>query len=191
MRSIVLIILFCTTSLCGQTRLDSLKVTDKRRVLIGGSLYGYGSFSKNSSYSFQASPNYGKFVRPNLAMGVKAQFGFYAQKLSNYFNFSASPFIRYYIPSTKQLRIFFAADAGYYYYYSADNAFFTKYIYSGDGLITGGGPGITYFINKHVGLETLLRYEFSANRYYISKVSAENSRLYLLVGFQIYLNKKI
>jgi hypothetical protein len=164
--------------------------TEKGRLLIGGNLNGYGYFSKTYPFSVSLNPNIGIFVKKNFAVGLKTQFGATFSHLSNGFTMSASPFFRYYFPSTNPLRFFITADVGYYYNHINDKNFIPKYSFSSDGFIMGAAPGLAYFINENVALETMLRYEFTANRKYFSNVSNDNSRYYLLIGFQIYFNRK-
>jgi hypothetical protein len=146
----------------------------------------HGNLMFGGSANFQVSqadkilvadltPNVGVFIMDGLAIGGSVQYGMVRYGSSNNHTFlGLLPMARYYFESRQPLRLFLHGDAGYY------RRTAEAYLRHGYGVSTG--PGLAYFVNQNVALESMIR--LGMNRYSNGSSSAEFSFRF---GAQFYL----
>ena len=186
--------------------------------LVGGGFTGKIESFDNSNYSrsgttlkeFTFFPNAGYFVLENIAVGLTARIGLtdYESNYSNtskttefYFRYGVGPFFRYYYPVGD-----FAFIGELKYEWALEQGEQER-----NGITLGGsksesdrhnnifssGLGISYFFNKYVSIESMLRYEIE-NITYSSRTIESNypledyesetefKRFLFVIGLQIY-----
>lgn len=176
MKNLILNLLFIsilTTTALGQT--------EKGSNLLGGNI--------NTSLVFQKGQNtsnlnlnfaYGRFIMKNFALGISAPLYFSKYNAKSSLALGISPFTRFYFLGSERGSLFTNLNGGIIY---QDN----KPSYSNSsvfGFTAGLGFGYVCFLNKSIGLETELRYDY--NKY---KDYSNYSAFSLNIGFQIYFNK--
>jgi hypothetical protein len=197
----ILLLLFCSA-------FSALAQTEKGTWMLGGSAgwsksssdYEFGTGSgkyKNSSLSF--SPNIGYFVSDNFALGLSLPIQFFKTEVtgeplmmndSRYFSYGFGPSIRYYFPLNEKWALL--STAAYNLGWAISD---TQYFDGVSGMVVDNkskndwsgfavGAGVSYFINKNIGLEGLLQYQ--GTKHYENDT---DDRLTFKVGFQIYLGK--
>ena len=145
--------------------------------LLGGNLnLHYHSRLSSGTMLFQFNPNIGYFVGNKLALGINGSVNGSINKNFKSSNYMLSPYARYYFAIKENAALFTQLNAGVQ---------FSKSIYSDSNHHTldpyiGLGVGHTYFISKHIGLETQL---------YADNAFGEFN-LGFGVGLQFYLGKK-
>lgn len=163
--------------------------TQKDWYLIGGSISDLGlNFQEgNTAFSFNLMPRVAWFVKDNFAVGAEVRAGINTSNGYTQFNYGIGPVARYYFPQKDAAvkgrgRIFLDANAGFFgqnVKTSGNPSINTN------GLGIGFGPGVAYFINPNIALETLLKYNLNVG----FGNSTTNNQLMLNLGFQIYLPK--
>lgn len=160
---------------------------NRGRFLAGGSL-GFSSQKTNdiSNRSFSFQPNVGFFVVDNLAIGADLSISVFSfedgqtQSFSKTQSFSFDPFVRYYLKPG----IFGEGSVG-----------FGKGKIESDQIGSSGdyslfnwslGVGYAWFLNDHVALEPVIRYENSK----FEGRDFSTSGLALQIGLQVYLGKR-
>ena len=143
----------------------------------GGANFGnYKSTSggvKVESTGIGVYPNIGYFVIDKLALGASAELGFSNATKTSY---GISPFIRYYILEKDKTFNFFSEAS-----YGISRIINSNYKSQKLNL----KAGTVFFLNSSVGIEAALNY--STNKY---SQDSHNEAFYLLIGFQIHLEKK-
>jgi hypothetical protein len=178
--------------------------TEKGMLMLGGSasassgnntlaLEGSDQNTKNRSASF--APNVGFFASDRFAMGVAFSFSVSRYELEsiNYHNrttgFGIGPSFRYYFPFEEKWAAFPAVSFMYQSYVGKSTQidpvtgvrFEDSNKYNAATLDLGGG--LTYFINKSIGLEGVLVYQVRS----ADKGTNYGNSLSFNIGFQIYL----
>lgn len=164
----LLVFVLVSVSLFGQT--------EKGSVLLGGSANLTTELKNNSGFHININPKAGLFLAKNFAFGTSLPSGFSTNNYSNRYYLGVSPFARYYF-GQKKAKPFLEGEFGYYYTHIYDKATIEKSKYSYGRTYGSFGLGLAYFINEHIGLETLLNY------------SSQYRGVNLNLGFQIYLPK--
>ena len=161
--------------------------TEKGYYIIGADLANIGvDFQKNNTtFGMDITPKVAWFLQDNIAVGAQVQLGLKTGKGFTSTSYGIGPLLRYYIPSSevnvmKKTRIFGEVNVGVF----GQNTKVTGLDgVSTNGLGFGFGPGIAYFINKNIALETLLKYNGTSG---FGNSSSLNS-LNFNIGFQIHL----
>jgi len=160
--------------------------TQKNWYIIGGNLSNIGlDFQENNTaFSFNITPRVAWFVKDNLAVGAEVLAGVNTSSGFTSVTYGIGPIARYYV-SQKDLtlgraRFFLDANVGIY----GTNIKTTGIPSSTtNGLGIGIGPGLAYFLNENIALETLLKYNSNVG---FGNSITRNS-LVLGIGFQIHL----
>ncbi|TXH22712.1 MAG: hypothetical protein E6Q95_01665 [Chitinophagaceae bacterium] len=156
--------------------------TEKGNVIIGAQLANIGADLKDggSMLNFTLSPKVGWFVKDDLALGARADFGVTATKGNKpFFDLGLVPFARYYFggydgpDKVKTARVFGELGAGFG-------------LKSSNGVSTSGfkgnaGVGVAYFVSPTVALET------SANLGILAGSGNTTVSPNINLGFQIHL----
>lgn len=152
-------------------------------VLIGGNIAGFDlGLNHGSTFNMTVTPKVAWFVADNTALGGYADLNLATAKgAGTSFNWGLGALGRYYFPSAtvdvaRSTRFLLEANAGFQGVNTAGGS-------STNGLGLGIGPGLAYFLNQNISLESLLKY----NGVVGFGSSASSSRLQLNVGVQIYL----
>jgi hypothetical protein len=181
--------------------------TERGTVMLGGSagltdtnqsfsLIGGDQNSKHISASF--APNLGYFVADRFAVGMT-----FAFSLSNtthedfdlesrYTSFGLGPAFRYYVLLDDRWAVFptLAYTFETFTFKSTQVDPISGELFpqttKSKGSIFKGGAGITYFINKSVGIEGLLFYQGSR----ANEGASTSSSVQFNIGFQIYFNQE-
>lgn len=167
---------------------------------IGGTA-SYSNFTYENDYAFNQltiSPSVAYFVIDRLSLGMTVPISFSSGSSSSY-NYSTSsyrigPDVRYYFPFG-DWAIF--PELSYSFGKTVSDSDFQDGM--GDPLSSRSevkyrsftpGFGITYFINRNVGIEGITRYTFN-NESVVNPFSmVEDKVLTFSIGFQIYLNRE-
>lgn len=150
--------------------------TQKGNMLIGGTAAFDIQFEEpDNIVAIQVSPELGFFVADNLVVGGALSIG--TTKIGDYSltSYGIAPFGRYYF-GTGMTRIFIHGQfgvAGLRYDYGGD-----KETSSSTALLVG--PGVSFFLNKHVAIEGVLGYTKNFGDF-------DTSDLGLRIGVQAYL----
>lgn len=153
---------------------------NRGRLLAGGSL-GFSSQKTNdiSTNSFSFQPNVGFFVVDNLAIGADLSISIFSFENGKTQSFSFDPFVRYYLKPG----IFGEGSIGFGKVKiendqigSSDNSLFNWSV----------GVGYAWFLNDHVALEPVIRYQNSK----FDDSDFSTSGLALQIGLQVYLGKR-
>lgn len=165
--------------------------TQKNWYIIGGNISHLNvDFQKdNTVFNFDLTPRVAWFIQDNLAVGLSILAGVSTSKTnsttSTSFRYGIGPVARYYITgnalnSVRKTRWFADLNIGF----SGANTKITgESSISTNGIGTGLGPGIAYFINQNIALEALAKYNLSAG---FGNSTTVNS-LSLEIGFQVHL----
>ena len=168
-----------------------------------------GTFTTQSA-GVNAYYDLGFFVIDNLAFGPGFDVGYSWSKSSsdNYkyqtddLTFGINPFVRYYFGKTGKLKPFLQADIGVSY--GLNYVEYTTNDYEGPGTVkykaqnlslnAGVSAGITYFLNRVIGLECYVSYDFSHNTQSSdqsgsTEIKSNNQHANLGIGFQYYFAK--
>lgn len=164
--------------------------TQKDWYIIGGQLSDLSlNFQEgNTQFALNLMPRVAWFVKDNFAVGGEVLIGLNTAKGYTQFNYGIGPIARYYLPQrdltiTSKTRFFLDANAGIY----GQNVKTTgNPSTSTNGLGLGIGPGLAYFINQNIALETLLKYKVNVG----FGNSTTNNNIGLSIGFQIHLPKR-
>jgi hypothetical protein len=185
-------IIFTVTNAHSQSDTIGCSQTKKGRMFIAGQFNIYGDNASNlndiylsnrKSFEFQISPNFGYFIRDNIAVGANLKFGLVDSTRvdeipidpamptiltgkSNSLSYGTGCFVRYYKKITDNFLFFLNARASYTYkttklgHYSNDPG----YIYSAadpaiqevqaKNISVGISPGLVYFMTPKLGIET-------------------------------------
>lgn len=169
-------IIFCTVFFLLFTTSLTAQIA-KGNFLIGGNLdLQYHSGFSSGTLTGQFNPNIGYFFGNKLALGLN---GFINGTINNNLKSSndmLSPYARYYFGVKENAALFTQLNAGVLY---SNRKYLDSHTKSVDPYL-GLGVGHTYFINKHIGLETQL---YADNAF--GKLN-----LGFKVGLQFYLGKK-
>ena len=160
--------------------------TEKGSFLLGGngslSIGTYKSSNFDSHKIININPNFGYFIKNNLAIGIKTPLyleGYNSDIFS--FSFGINIFSRYYFAKTEKTSFFGSANYGLnnYQHEGSYSSYLNEYS-------AGIGLGFTYFLTKSIGFETELVYDYS--KYFDSRFGYDNFSMNF--GFQIYFNKQ-
>lgn len=153
-------------------------------------LFANANFQKgnDAEYSFGIEPKVGVFVLPGLALGLSMELATSGHKGYSSLDYGISPFARLYfsrgdISERHPLRFFAEANvgvAGTNSWYDDVNGQRVKA--TTNGFRVGVMPGLDYFLNDHVALETALSYQFITG-------NPDAQQLALGVGFQVFLGR--
>lgn len=151
--------------------------TEKGTHLVGGQFRLDNLIREgNDLFTVGLSPNYGYFVLKNFAIGARIDLQYLKSGDRDVLSFAGIPFVRYYIPGKSRVRFYLATGVGGGII-SVDG--------DGAGLFEWDiGPGLDFFINEHVALETTFFYE-GIQQEGSNYVSSVGFRL----GFQVFLFK--
>lgn len=158
--------------------------TKKGTLMLGGSAGLDYRFNKvEKAFYIDMSPDIGFFAADNIAIGARFRLGYFTAEDYYMFNYGIQPFIRYYFLKREKTAFFVPLDFGIVgaYMKSKVSDHHDSY-YSLGGDI---GFGFVYFLNRSIGLETILNYEF-----YKYEDEPLESNLSLRVGFQIFFSRK-
>jgi len=154
----------------------------KGTVLIGADLANFDiGLKEGDAFVMSLSPKAAWFIKDKIALGAYVDFGLATAKdAGETINYGVGALGRYYF-SKEEIKIgptvfFGEANVGIEGVNSAGGN-------STNGLGIGFGPGLAYFINSNIALETLLKYKGVIG--FGSETTS--SRLQLNLGFQIYL----
>jgi hypothetical protein len=154
----------------------------KGTVMIGADLANFDiGLDEGSAFVMSISPKAAWFIKDNIALGAYVDFGLATAKdAGETINYGVGALSRYYF-SKEDVKIgptvfFGEANVGIEGVNSAGGN-------STNGLGLGFGPGLAYFINPNIALETLLKYKAVIG--FGSETTS--SRLQLNLGFQIFL----
>lgn len=169
-------ILFITTSF-GQT--------EKGNFLLGGNaslrIHTYKLVNLNSYKTFNFNPTMGYFIINNLALGIKTPLFWQGHNTDDYdFRYGVSAFSRYYFLKTDKTSFFGSANFGLVGYKSKQ-----LNTYTNNGYNAGVGLGFAFFLNKNIGFETEVLYDYSTEMN-----DSGNDNFDMNFGFQIYFNKQ-
>jgi len=183
-----------------------IETVDRSR---GGNYFNYEA----DMVEFNFFPNTAYFVLENIAVGLTARIGIIDSKLDNYrndeitsessvftFTYGIGPFFRYYTPFGD-----FAFFFGFKYEWLWDD---TEWEYEYFGELTlnsiseadrnrsmfSPALGVSYFFNRYVSIESMLRYEIENIEYSSNEPNSNNdiesetnyNRFLIVVGLQIY-----
>ncbi|PUZ30621.1 porin family protein [Chitinophaga costaii] len=189
MRRILNVILLITATLGAATSVHAQ--TQKGNLMVGTDLLNImGTFQNgNNQFNLGISPKLGYFLQDNFVLGAEVDFSVNTSKTFSTFNYSVSPFARYYFDDkklefSKRARFFLEANVGFAGTNTKDKI--TDASTSTNGLAIGFGPGLAYFITPNVALEALLKYDLTVG----FGNSTTTNRIGLNLGFQIYLPTK-
>ena len=154
--------------------------------------------------SFAISPTVGYFPVKNLCVGFSFPFSItkakakeegnvdftyeYESRTSNF-----GPFARYYIPLQNNFYVLTGAGYGWgyardsYYYFHSEGAVVTSTRVGSKSKFRrfNVGAGLSYFLNKNMGVELLLAYNSTSYEDNTNKATG----LVLVAGLQMYLHK--
>lgn len=154
--------------------------TSKGTLLIGGNVSGHFLREENL-YMADISPTVGLFVEDRLAIGGNIQLGIarYGQG-GKYTSLKILPMGRYYFGKRQEMaNIFFLqADAGYH----RINTIVQDIYIAKSGLGGGVGPGLSFFLNRMVSVEGLVKL---SSFWYTEGSSSLQSEF--RIGVQLYL----
>lgn len=158
--------------------------TEKGTLLLGGMAGMDYRFTKgNSGFYISLDPNIGFFAADNIAIGARFRLGFFTTDDYYMINYGIQPFIRYYFLKREKSAFFVPLDFGIVgAYMKSNNSDSHDSYYSLGGDL---GFGFVYFLNKSIGLETILNYEF-----FKYEDEPLQSDLSLMVGLQIFFQKR-
>ena len=182
--------------------------TEKDSYMVGGALsFGDGTTTNtpssplysvanpNRNINFSFAPNGSYFLAKNFAVGLLIPAGYSYSGTSSSNNTTtngimAGPAVRYYF--RKGPWGFFPAAS----LTLGSQRTVTKFL-SGEStsnaslMVWTGGLGAAYFINRNIGIETLLSYRRSESNNDGAGYTVTYSSFVLSVGLQIYLNGKL
>lgn len=179
MNKIILIAAFIVCFVASQ----SFAQTEKGNWLLGGSA-SFNTNTNSASYTIiQLSPLIGGFVANKFAVGASIPLSYYKDSYRRISSLGLMPFVRYYFATTEKSSLFghaaFGIETATIKYSSG-----SPYVGEQNNNSTSGivGLGYTYFLNKSIGVEGLLNYNWSNADYNVSSIG-------LNIGFQIYFGK--
>lgn len=161
--------------------------TEKNYYLIGSDLANINvNFQKgNTGFGIGISPKVAWFIQDNLAVGAAVDLGLKTSKGFTSSTYGVGPLVRYYFPTKdvsimKKTRVFGEANVGIF---GQNTKVSGSPSVNTNGLGFGFGPGVAYFLNKNISLESLLKYNGTVG----FGNSTTNNALNFTLGFQIYL----
>lgn len=177
MKKLILIcVLFC--SLCV---LNSFSQTEKGTYLLGGGFSTSFIFYEGSnSLVVYLTPGIGYFLSNNFVLGGNLFTIFAVDEDSKVLTYDIAPFVRYYFGQGSKTKYFVTGALGL-----GGSTWFDDNS-SGISITGNTGVGGVYFLNKSIGLETTLKYEYSKRD--ISEPYSSSS-IMLGFGFQIYFSR--
>lgn len=151
-KALPLLFLFLTNFLSAQT--------EKGKQLIGGSADVSMSFQGTTSTFFMSfNPTFAIFAVNNFAIGGRYSFGInsrraYDETHKEYrsittFTTAIGPLAKFYF-GKKQMKGFISANGSYL----VSTTLRKGNVSNSNGFAAGGGIGMAYFFNEHIGLET-------------------------------------
>jgi hypothetical protein len=155
-------------------------------LLIGGDIANLNfGLNKPTTFSANVAPKAAWFIKDNVALGGYLNFAIQTQASEgSTVNYGIGALGRYYqetdVNVIKHVRLFGEATAGFGGISLRQNGGNTN------GFDFSFGPGVAYFINSTLGLETLLKY----NGILGFGNTAYQHNINLFFGFQIYLPGK-
>jgi hypothetical protein len=187
--SVVALLSLASTTIQAQT----VKGTRVLGLSAGNAVYQKTNFYKQISATL--APSVGTFVADNLALGINVPINY---SLIKHFNSPSNearqrsmgigvlPWLRYYLPSTKQHRFFGEFSVGGILSNSRIKATgFAASNFTNVNLHASAGLGYTYFLTPNVGLESLLAYRLDGG----TPDRFGQGALVLNLGFRVYLPK--
>lgn len=162
--------------------------TEKGNLMVGGTLGGinFSSTGSNQVFSIGVSPNIGKFVIDNLAVGGSLDMMYTKPKdVNGSFDFGVAPLVRYYFMREGANGLYGQARFGVGVHTFDDENPATDN--SSTTLLYGVGVGYNRFFTKNVALEVGLGY----TAYDPTRDNLKTTHnVGLNVGFQIFLPTK-
>ncbi len=157
---------------------------EKGSTIIGADIANFKiGLDKGSASNVNINPYAAWFIKNNIALGAKINYGIQAQKgIEPTTDWGVQALGRYYVNDAsinvlKHTRFFLEGTAGLAGKINAETNTSTN------GFQFGVGPGMTYFVTPNIGLEGLLKYNglvgFGSKAY--------TSDLTINVGFTIFL----
>lgn len=175
---------------------------EQGRKLVGGSVsfttttdkskLGGTTVTNGKQTSFSVSPNFGFFVIDNLAVGAGLGISVYSYKPENSNNKNTgtgivfTPLVRYYLP----VNVFFHGELGVGSAKSKSKNGNNTYESKSGVTNWALAAGYAIFLNesKSVAIEPMLGYGSDVYKNKDTKVKDIDNKLFLKVGFQIYLD---
>ena len=160
--------------------------TEKGYYLIGGNIGNIkGNFQKGgSSFGIGITPKVAWFVKDNIAVGGQIDLNFQTAKgAGSTTKYTIGPLARFYFRDkevgqfVRHTTFFVESNVG------IGGSVVSKGGGSTNGLDIGLGPGLAFFVNENIALETLLKYNLTLGFGSVPVSSGVNFG----VGFQIYL----
>ena len=183
---LTLVLLLCIVSVSFSQEEESNSYISKGQWMAGGKL----SLSKGDdveNYTFAVSPMGGYFFGKRIAAGLRVKYehvnfvSIDSEPMGNYQNFSATPFIRYYIGVNR-----FAPFAEVTYggsWYKTESSFNGEpSVSKSNSSSYSGGVGLNYFVSKNVALEGVVKYSKTIDSYYDGSVGFD-------LGLQFFLSR--
>lgn len=176
----ILLAILCGTAATAQT--------EKGNVLIGAGLADINAGIMKGGdaidyFSISLYPRAGFFVKKNFALGANVGLGLAKSGPITTYSYGIQPFARYYL-GPKKTKFFGEAGVGYFGNTTYGAPWWVDRNQS--GVMFTIGPGVSYFINQNVGIETSLLVR-GVHMGYTKGIEYHPS---LSVGFQIYLRGK-
>jgi outer membrane protein len=168
--------------------------TGKGSFLVSGSMsFSHGNsngLTLHTSNTLSITPRVGYFLMDHVALGVSLPLSVTRDHsdtpisgTSQGRSIGIGPFIRYYIPIDQKLYV--VTEAGYSWnYYHSENSQSTT-VQKQQSRQLNFGAGVSYFINKNVGIELLAGYRKLTQ----TSIDYTNSGIRLEGGLQIYLSR--
>lgn len=156
--------------------------------LVGSDLlFANANFQKGSDadYAVGIEPKVGVFVLPGLALGLSVELAASGRTGYTSLDYGISPFARLYfarddISEKHPLRFFTEANIGV----AGTNSWYDvngqRVKTTTNGFRLGLMPGLDYFLNERVAVETGLRYQFITGK-------PDAHQLFFGLGFQVFL----
>ena len=163
--------------------------TKKDWYIIGGKISNIGlDFQKgNTGFRFDLTPRVAWFIKDDFALGAEALIGLETGTGFTTVSYGVGPIARYYfkeraLNNVSKTRWFLDANVGIY---GSNTKVSGSSSTNTNGLGIGFGPGLAYFLNENIALETLAKYNLTVG----FGNSTTNNGLNIGVGFQIHLPK--
>lgn len=162
-------LLFAIGLLLGQ--LNGWAQTEKGRWNVGVSIgsFSYQSAETGHSFSGSLSPSVGRFIAPNLLLGVGVPLSLTSSKFTypqNSINnrsvtIGLSPFVRYYLGASA-LKPYIGTAVGYSYSDYRNETALSVSTNKGTILQVSPSVGLAYFINRTVSVDAQVSYNWAS-----------------------------
>jgi hypothetical protein len=156
---------------------------EKGKILLGGSgSITRDAISSNNYSIIQINPTFGNFVGKKIALGSEFVCSYVTSPSNKAITIGFMPLVRYYFLTTENSAMFGHAAFGFVQESSRYSRLFDSGKSSNTSSLGIFGIGYTYFLNKSIGLESILNCKIAGG-------DTDGGSLGIDVGFQIYLGK--